>query len=173
MIKTGALDPATLVAPARLPEGCIDLPTGMPEALLNEIATAMADLAQGSTARHVITLSGMPMGPVDRQVLFDTLGLGEVRAEIDAGGRTEIHETRFAGVWWIADRDADGSPTAEYIEVARTPALLGADPDDIAGDAAALRDALDARAAAAGTPQRTDRPRKLPHRTPPAQEDRQ
>ena len=82
MIRGATLDPATLVAPARFPEHGVDLPTGMPEALLREIGAAMARVAAGDEARHVITLTGMPMGPVDRQVLADTLGRGEVRAEI-------------------------------------------------------------------------------------------
>lgn len=174
MIRGATLDPATLVAPARFPEHGVDLPTGMPEALLREIGAAMARVAAGDEARHVITLTGMPMGPVDRQVLADTLGRGEVRAEIDAGGRTDIHETRFSGVWWVSDRDDGGKTSAEYIEIARVPALMLADTEDIAGDSAALIAALDARAeAAADTPQKSARPRKLPARTPPSQEDRQ
>lgn len=172
MIKPGSLDPATLVAPARLPEQGIDLPTGIPEALLREIATAMARVAEGAEARHIIALHGLPLGPVDRQVLQDSLGRGEVRAEVTVAGPSEVYETRFAGVWWICDRDDQNKVTAEYVEIAQVPSLLHADLDDIAADAAALTAALDARAAAAAdTPQTSARPRKLPARIPPSPEE--
>jgi hydrogenase-1 operon protein HyaF len=105
-------------------------PTGMADAILREISqmlTRLADTGEPGT----IDLRAMPLAPADFAVLRERLGRGEVQATIDVSGPTEVTETAFAGVWWIAHKNIDGHAVTEQIEVTRVPAILAAHPEDI------------------------------------------
>jgi hydrogenase-1 operon protein HyaF len=112
--------------------------SGNADALLYEIADLLARLVeQGHTG--AIDLRSLPLTPADRAHLHAQLGDGEVRAEVQAFGMSEVRETSYRGVWWITHRDAAGELSAELIEVTPLPAILATDADEIADALARLR----------------------------------
>jgi hydrogenase-1 operon protein HyaF len=117
--------------------------SGNADALLYEIADLLAGLVeQGRTG--AIDLRSLPLTPADRAHLRALLGEGEVRAEVQALGTSEVRETSYRGVWWITHRDAAGELSAELIEVTPLPAVLASDADEIADALAGLRARLTA-----------------------------
>ncbi|HTV95534.1 MAG TPA: hydrogenase expression/formation C-terminal domain-containing protein [Steroidobacteraceae bacterium] len=118
-------------------------------ALLAELASLLERLAS-TQLPAAIDLHSLPMSALDRAELERVLGEGEVRATIQAQGRSMVRETRISGVWWVEHRSARGELTAELLEVAQVPAILASAPDEIAAAAGALRDHLEAGARAPG-----------------------
>jgi hydrogenase-1 operon protein HyaF len=104
--------------------------TGMAQSLLREVAGALNALAAERT-ETAIDLRSLPMTAADRDELETTLGQGEVSVTLTAAGRSEIWETRFAGVWWVRHFGGDGRVATEAIEVTLLPAMLAAHPDDV------------------------------------------
>ena len=86
---------------------CSSLETGNVEPLLHEIRHALKRLADGE-AGTVIDLKRLPLAPGEEERIEETLGTGEVRAEVDALGPTIIQETSYPGVWLITHKNADG-----------------------------------------------------------------
>jgi hydrogenase-1 operon protein HyaF len=114
----------------------------MAAALLREIADRLAALLEtGETS--AIDLRSLPMSPDDRAALLETLGEGEVRATVEAAGRSEIVETRYPGVWRVDHFAPDGAPRHAEILISPVPELLRADPADIEDGAERLIAALD------------------------------
>lgn len=85
-----------------------------------------------------IDLNSIPFGPGDEERLRALLGTGEVSATIEALGPTRIQETAIPGVWLIDYHNAEGQRLALHIEVATTPAILAAQPEDLATAIATL-----------------------------------
>lgn len=105
--------------------------------ILSEIRHALARLAeQGEPTR--IDLAAMPFGPGDEERLLNLLGRGEVEANVEALGPTQIWETRFAGVWVLDYANVEGERIALQIEVDTIPQLLRADPTDVQNAVSAL-----------------------------------
>jgi hydrogenase-1 operon protein HyaF len=118
-----ALDPGLAGCGAR--EG-----TGNVPLLLAEVRHALARLADdGST--HVIDLRAIPLGPGEEDTLLATLGRGELHAEFDALGRTEIVECAYPGVWLVTHRDAGDAVVGRFLEITYSPALLASPPEDV------------------------------------------
>lgn len=100
-------------------------------ALLHEIAALLARLVHdGSTG--TIDLRGIPLTTADRTYLREQLGEGEVRAQVNAFGPSEVRETAYRGVWWVTHHDAEGELCAELIEVTPLPAILASDVAELA-----------------------------------------
>ena len=116
-------------------------PAPMAQALLAEIADHLARLFETGEAA-AIDLRSLPLSPADHAALDAALGEGEVRATVQAGGRSEIAETRYPGVWRVEHRAAGGETLLAQILVTPVPDLLRADPADIADGAERLRAAL-------------------------------
>jgi hydrogenase-1 operon protein HyaF len=114
----------------------------MVAALGREIAESLARLAE-SGEESAIDLRSLPLGPEDHAALDALLGEGEVRATVEAGGATDIVETRFPGVWRATHRDPQGALRHAEILIAAVPALLRADPRDMTAGAGRLAAALD------------------------------
>lgn len=132
-VVTAAKCPAT----ATQDDAATDL-TGMVPALLREIADHVQATADDGALRTV-TLRGLPISQDDYRALKDRLGTGELTAVLTAGdGQVEIVETRFNGVWWLCVTDADGTVTAEHIEIGTVPSFIAADRADIRAAAARL-----------------------------------
>jgi hydrogenase-1 operon protein HyaF len=110
--------------------------TGMAQSLLREVAQGLAALAATGTPTAV-DLRSLPMTGADREELEQALGRGDVAVTLDAAGRTEIWETRFAGVWWLRHFGGDDRIAAEVIEITTVPDIVTAHLDDIG--AASLR----------------------------------
>ena len=105
--------------------------TGQAQALLAEIREHLEALVDsGRTAS--IDLRSLPMTPGDLDELSAVLGTGAIDASVNALGRSEVRETRYAGVWWVRHFNEADEPMLELIEICRVPALLLAPIEDIA-----------------------------------------
>lgn len=109
---------------------CSRVETGNVEPLLHEIRHALKRLADGEDGT-VIDLQRLPLAPGEEERIEETLGIGEVRAEVDALGPTIIQETSYAGVWLITHKNTDGATVAHFIEVSYIPELLRSQQADI------------------------------------------
>jgi hydrogenase-1 operon protein HyaF len=122
--------------------------TGNVAPLLHEIRHALMRMAAGEgdhdanepanglpmcahSASSVIDLRSLPLAPGEEERIEEILGIGEVRAELDALGLTIVQETRVSGVWLITHRNTDDEVVAKFIEVTRIPAILLAQDEDV------------------------------------------
>ena len=120
---------------------CSGVETGNVEPLQHEIRHALRRLADGADGT-VIDLKRLPLGPGEEERIEETLGIGEVRAEVDALGPTLIQETSYPGVWLITHKNADGVTVARFIEVTYIPELLRSQQADIDAGIDRLQDEL-------------------------------
>ena len=107
-------------------------------ALLSELADRLDRLALTGDASS-IDLRSLPLSPEDLQLLQETLGEGEVQAQLQAGGASAIRETAVAGLWWTLHRDPRGELSAELLDIARVPPILERAADEIQAAARELR----------------------------------
>lgn len=119
-----------------------DQPTGMAQAILREVAAHLQTVAAGGE-RQIIDLRGLPLTRGDYRQLEQALGRGEVSANVEAAGPTEVFETRYPGVWWVRYQNLDGQVVAEQLEVARVPTILETPVDDLRASARDLAEVLD------------------------------
>ena len=98
--------------------------------LLHEIRHALAELSMTGACK-IIDLKGIPLAPGEQESILATLGEGEVRAEIQALGKSEIRETGFAGVWVVTHCDEQGDIKARFIEITHMPEILESQEPDI------------------------------------------
>jgi hydrogenase-1 operon protein HyaF len=109
--------------------------------VLTEISQLLNNLSErGENAS--ISLRGLPMTGADREQLEELLGRGEVHAELDLSGKSEVWETRYPGVWWIRHQGLDGKIACEEIAITPIPDILKTHPDDIRASATRLVDDL-------------------------------
>ena len=88
----------------------------------------LLDTGQNGT----LDLRALPaLGEDGYQFLKEKLGLGEVSALIQTFGRSEIQETAFPGIWWVAHYNQDDDILTELIEVNFLPELLKSPRDDM------------------------------------------
>ena len=103
--------------------------------ILFEVLHALDNLLENDTPT-TIDLAGLPFGPGELDQLEAALGKGELAAELDALGTSNIRETAYPGVWWIEHRNANNEVTGRYLEVTRLPEILcSQDADIVAGRA--------------------------------------
>ena len=99
--------------------------------LLHEVQAmlkTLLDTGQNGT----LDLRALPaLGEDGYQFLKEKLGLGEVSARIQTFGRSEIQETAFPGIWWVAHYNQDDDILTELIEVNFLPELLKSPRDDM------------------------------------------
>jgi hydrogenase-1 operon protein HyaF len=107
-------------------------------ALLNEIATLLQKLLDKGEGGS-IDLSGLSLTEEDYDLLEDVLGEGEVNADVNSLGATQVAESGVPGVWWVTHYDADDEIMAEFIEVAWCPEILLAPQEDVQSGLDALR----------------------------------
>lgn len=112
-------------------------------ALLHEIAALLGSLARTGEG-GCVQLNGLPLLPGDYEALQEALGEGELSAELQALGPTDIRETALHGVWWVTHRNSVGEIVAEAIEVTRCPAILQTPAEDVSESAQRLRERLQA-----------------------------
>jgi hydrogenase-1 operon protein HyaF len=120
---------------------CMDGTTGMAWSVLTEIGQMLRTLAEKGEAGS-IDLRSIPMTDADRDHLEEILGRGEVRAELDLAGASEVWETAYAGVWWIRHKGAGSKIACEEIAVTCIPEILLTHPVDIEAAAARLSNDL-------------------------------
>ena len=95
-----------------------EMNTGMAHAVLTEVARMLEALAQKGE-HSSIDLRSLPLTEADRGELELLLGRGEVQAELDVSGRSEIWETAYSGAWWIRHRGEGDAISSEEIAVCR------------------------------------------------------
>jgi len=116
--------------------------TGMAYSILAEIGQLLTALSERGEA-GAIDLRSLPMTDADRGQLEEILGRGEVRAELDLAGDSEVWETSYNGVWWIRHRGAGDKIATEEIAVTPMPEILMTHPADIAAASRRIRQDLD------------------------------
>jgi hydrogenase-1 operon protein HyaF len=103
---------------------------GNVEPLLHEIRHAVALLlAEGTSS--CIDLKALPLTPGEERRILTLLGRGEVRAEVEVLGSTEVTETSYPGVWLVSHLDERGEPQARFIEITHIPEILRSQAEDI------------------------------------------
>jgi hydrogenase-1 operon protein HyaF len=115
--------------------------TGMAWSILTEIRQLLDALNEQGTVGS-IDLRSLPMTNADREQLENLLGRGEVHAELDLAGTSEVWETAYAGVWWIRHKGAADKIACEEIAVTAIPEILITHPVDIEAAAARLGNEL-------------------------------
>ena len=104
--------------------------TGNVTPLLHEIRHAIQTLmTEGQTT--TIDLRSMPLAPGEEARIETLLGEGEIRAELNALGRSDILETRFPGVWLITHRNTEDVILGRHIQICFIPEILKAQQRDI------------------------------------------
>jgi HupH hydrogenase expression protein, C-terminal conserved region len=116
-----------------------DYSTGMAQSLFSEIADRLSEFA-ASGEKSAIDLRSLPLTPTDLKELESLLGRGEVLAELNVAGKSEIWETGYSGVWWVRHYGDGGKIASQSIEITACPKILAADADDIAAAAARMAD---------------------------------
>ena len=98
--------------------------------LLHEIKHALSSLIEnGETS--IIDLRSIPLAPGEEDKILNTLGKGEVQAQLDSLGLSEINETQYAGVWVVTHYNDEGSIISRFIEITRMPEILSSQTEDI------------------------------------------
>ena len=112
------------------PPGDIGSTVGNVRAILAELETSLQNLL-ATGCEHSIDLRGLPFAPGELDYLKQTLGTGEVHAEIDALGRSDVQETAIRGVWWVTHYNTLDDVMAEFLEVSFCPDIVRAQRDDV------------------------------------------
>lgn len=108
------------------------------EALLGEISALLKRLLDEDEPGS-IDLRSIPLGGDDYELLRETLGEGEIRAEVENFGITRIYQTGIAGVWWVTHYNDEEDIIGDFIEVAFCPERLIADLEAVREGLSALR----------------------------------
>ena len=98
--------------------------------LLHQIKHAMENLLDNKV-NEVIDLRSIPLAPGEEENLLKILGQGEVKAQLNALGPSEILETQFHGVWLITHYNDENEIVSRHIEVTYMPEILLAQKPDI------------------------------------------
>lgn len=106
------------------------LPSDQLLALLQELQNMLVALAEHGEENR-IDLRSLPMSPADHDFLREFLGKGEVSAQVNALGLSEIKETRFSGIWWSLHYNNHEEIVAELIEVTPLPDILKTQVPDL------------------------------------------
>lgn len=129
----------------------VEFASGNVPLLLHELRHALERLLEDGTV-HAIDLRAIPLAPGEEERLLLALGEGELCAELEAQGRSEIRESAYPGIWCITHHDAAGTVVGRFIEVAFAPALLASQRPDVILGLERLRRSI-AMQGAPGAPQ--------------------
>lgn len=98
--------------------------------LLHEIKHALNKLIEtGQTS--IIDLRSIPLAPGEEEKILNTLGQGEVLAQLNALGLSEIIETQYAGVWIVTHYNIENHIISRFIEVTIMPEILYSQTENI------------------------------------------
>ena len=98
--------------------------------LLHEIKHALENLIENGES-SIIDLRSIPLAPGEEDRILDTRGKGEVQAQLETLGLSEIIETQYAGVWVVTHFNDDGNVISRFIEVTTMPGILISQTEDI------------------------------------------
>jgi len=108
----------------------VEQATGNVLPILHEVRHALLHL-QETDEPTVIDLMAIPMAPGEESQLENVLGSGEIKAQLEALGPSEILETGIAGVWLVAHYNADRERVGRFLEITRMPAILESQKADM------------------------------------------
>ncbi len=109
--------------------------------LLHEIRHALRELIENGDS-HVIDLRTIPLAPGEEEEIIARLGCGEVHAQLNALGQSEIYETQYKGVWLVTHFNAENSIVGRFIEVTLMPEILKSQQEDMQDSLAQLEEEL-------------------------------
>lgn len=99
-------------------------------ALLHEIVDLLEQLLENDSPSH-IDLQAIPLSSEDLELLAETLGEGDINAEVFDYGVTRVSATGIPGVWWVVQLDEAEQILGEFIEINYCPEVLVALDEDI------------------------------------------
>jgi hydrogenase-1 operon protein HyaF len=110
--------------------------------LLHEIKHGLDTLIEtGKTS--IIDLRSIPLAPGEEDKILNTLGQGEVLAQMNALGLSEVIETQYAGVWIVTHYNDEGNIISRFIEVTTMPNILCSQTEDLLTAYSRITEALD------------------------------
>ncbi len=98
--------------------------------LLHEIKHALDTLIETGKST-MIDLRSIPLAPGEEDKILNTLGQGEVQAQLNALGLSQIIETQYPGVWIVTHYNDEQHVTSRFIEVTTMPEILCSQTEDI------------------------------------------
>jgi hydrogenase-1 operon protein HyaF len=98
--------------------------------LLYEIKHGLNTLIETGKST-IIDLRSIPLAPGEEDKILNTLGQGEVQAQMNALGLSDVIETRYAGVWVVTHFNDEGNIISRFIEVTTMPEILNSQTEDI------------------------------------------
>jgi len=98
--------------------------------LLHEIKHALDTLIETGKST-MIDLRSIPLAPGEEEKILNTLGQGEVQAQLNALGLSQIIETQYPGVWIVTHYNDEQHVTSRFIEVTTMPEILCSQTEDI------------------------------------------
>lgn len=106
--------------------------------LLHEVVNLLQQLLSRDEPSH-IDLGSLPLSPQDLSLLAETLGEGDVFAEVANYGLTRVRQTGIPGVWWVVHLDEEEQIISQFIEVNYCPEVLITPTEDIRDGREALK----------------------------------
>ena len=98
--------------------------------LLHEVKHALDNLINNGNSA-IIDLRSIPLAPGEEEKILNTLGRGEVQAQLQALGLSDIFETQYTGVWVVTHFNVDNEIIGRFIEITHMPDILKSQSEDI------------------------------------------
>jgi len=98
--------------------------------LLHQIKHAMQNLLENNV-NEIIDLRSIPLAPGEEDRLLEILGEGEVNAQLNALGLSDVIETQYTGVWLVTHHNDDNEIISRHIEITHMPEILLSQKEDI------------------------------------------
>lgn len=96
--------------------------------LLNELLELLQRLIDSDEPGH-IDLLAMELDEDDYALLRETLGEGEILAQVSNFGHVSVMESGYPGVWWVTHMDDEGQVLSDFLEVSYCPEVLIAETE--------------------------------------------
>lgn len=96
--------------------------------LLHELVELLRKLVEEDEPSH-IDLTAMELGEDDYALLRETLGEGDILAQVTNFGRVSVMECGYAGIWWVTHMDDEEQVLSDFLEVSYCPEVLIAEAE--------------------------------------------
>jgi hydrogenase-1 operon protein HyaF len=106
--------------------------------LLHDLVALLHNLVEKDEPGH-IDLTALELGEADYELLRETLGEGEIMAEVSNFGHVSVMESGYAGIWWVTHMDEEGQVLSDFLEVSYCPEVLIAEMEAVADGCNALQ----------------------------------
>ena len=98
--------------------------------LMHEVKHALDSLIETGKP-SIIDLRSIPLAPGEEDKILHLLGVGEVQAQLNALGLSEVLETQYAGVWIVTHYNDEKQIISRFIEVTNMPEILCSQTEDV------------------------------------------